>query len=286
MGYGTRRVVSCDYGNTWTNDENDISNGGDDGYLVRGVGYGDGKFVAAVGGAGVQKLFLSLDGVTWDRQQLDGNGFSDVVYGAGRFVAGGGHASRISFDGKNWEQPGTMGSGGILRRMTFGDYQGGRFVAVGDEGRRMNSTDGVTWGNQVSSGAGLIGVAFGAGRFVAIRASGSIVYSDDGGASWTEDTIAGATNLRGILFDGRVFIVTTADQTFRSPDGAQWSHAGNEGPGPFDVSSDGAHYAGWYSGKFYSSSDGVNWSSSANSGQSLQSVKFGWVMPSSVCPLR
>jgi len=150
-GYGTRLIVSCDLGLTWTNDVSDVPNGGDDGTLVRGLAAGGGKFVAARGGGGTQILMTSDNGVEWTRVMRSGNGYSDVTFGNGRFVAGGGHISVLSTDGLMWGQEGTMGSGGILRHLAFGNYMGGRFVAVGDQGRRMNSSDGPTTNVKVNS---------------------------------------------------------------------------------------------------------------------------------------
>ncbi len=286
VGYGTRRVLSCDYGLTWPIDQADVPNGADDGYLGRGLAYGDGKFVAAVGGGGVQKLFTTTDGATWTRLDRQGNGFSDVAYGNGQFVAAGGHVSLASSDGIAWKNPGTMGNGGILRHATFGAFDGGRFVAVGDDGRRMNSQDGVAWGAQTSDGTGLNGVAFGAGRFVAISGGSATRVSEDGGATWSPGTIQGAAGVRGILFDGTRFIVTTTKDTFTSADGLAWqAHAANGGPARFDVSDDRKHYVGATGGTLYHSSDGLTFSVVKAGGQGLERVKFGWVSPSATCPL-
>lgn len=288
MGYGTRRVVSCDLGLTWVNDEVDSANGGDDGFLVRGLTYGDGKFVAAVGGGGVQKLFVSDDGVTWTRQQFNGHGYSDVAYGLGRFVAGGGHVSVLSFDGHSWEQPGEMGSGGILRVMTFGDYGGGRFVAAGDQGRRMNSVDGVHWASEISSGGGFQSIAAGNGLFIALRGDGSFAVSTNGGDSWTERTIPGTTQTRGVLFDGIRFIVTTSGDAFTSTDGLMWqAHSASAGPDSMAVNPERTHYAGAGGGTLYHSTNGTNWTVAPSSGantESLTGVSFGMVQRSTVCP--
>ncbi|HMI91929.1 MAG TPA: hypothetical protein VK509_11225 [Polyangiales bacterium] len=285
MGYGTRRIVSCDFGLSWVNDEADVANGGDDGYLVRGLAAGQNVFVAAVGGGGTQKLFSSDDGVTFTRFDRGGNGFSDVSFGLGRFVAGGGHASVISFDGYAFEQPGAMGDGGILRHLAFGDYDGGRFVAVGDNGRRMNSRDGVSWGAQLEEGPGLQGVAYGNGAFVAISGGAETRYSLDGGAGWQAGNIDGAQGVRGILFDGARFIVTSGGDAFTSEDGRAWTRrAATSGPGRFDVSDDRLHYAGAQGGDLFHSSDGLQWTRVKQGGQALERVKFARVKPSPVCP--
>jgi hypothetical protein len=286
MGYGTRRVLSCDYGLTWPLDEADVANGGDDGTLVRGLAGGHGTFVAAVGGGGTRNLFISHDGVTWDRRVLGGNGYSDVAFGNGRFVAGGGHISIVSTDdGASFGMEGTMGSGGILRHLAFGDYQGGRFAAAGDTGRRMNSSDAVTWGHEVSGGNGFNALAYGAGRFVALHGDGSYLYSTDGGDNWQDGSIAGAANARGILWDGARFLVTTSGNAFTSPDGATWTpHTASGGPDVFDVSDDHQHYAGSANGDLFHSTDGITWTRTKQGGQGIVRIKFGRVSASAVCP--
>ena len=288
VGYGTRRIVSCDFGLTWKNDVEDVASGGDDATLPRGLGAGEGKFVAAVGGGGAQKLLMTEDGVSWtpvlDRPGR--NGYSDVAYGLGRFVAGGGHSSIISMDGRAWGNEGTMGEGGILRHLAFGDYMGGRFVAVGDQGRCMNSSDGITWGSQSGSGESLIGVDYGAGVFVAITAGAATRYSEDGGATWKSGSISGASGVRGILFDGQQFIVTTGSNTFTSRDGKSWTmNSASGGPAFFAVSDDRKHYAGANNNVLYHSTDGISYMAVKMGGQAFTRVKFQRVKPSSVCPL-
>lgn len=286
VGYGTRRTVSCDLGRSWLHEEQDVAGGGDDVTLARGLAAGAGKFVATVGGLGVQVLLTSDDGVRWTRLARSGNGYSDVAYGKSQFVAGGGHISAISSDGYNWGQEGAMGTGSsILRHLAYGASQGGRFVAVGDSGRRMTSDDGVLWRAEVEEGETLIGVAYGAATFVAISAGANTRYSEDGGDSWQSGEIAGATGVRGILYDGRRFIVTTRGNTFTSSDGKSWqSHPASGGPQSFDVSDDGQHYAGAADDVLYHSSDGLQFEVVGSGGQALTRVKFQRVKPSAACP--
>ena len=98
--------------------------------------------------------------------------------------------------GKLWTQLRTSGGfpdhngrkGRPLEGVTFG---GGRFVAVGDRGTVVHSTDGRSW--QAADGTVtdeyLLGVAYGSGRFVAVGFRGEhglIVHSTDG-RSWQQD---------------------------------------------------------------------------------------------------
>jgi hypothetical protein len=284
VGYQSHRIVSCDQGLTWTHEEMAASGGGDDGTLMRGLAYGKNKFVASVGGGGTQELWVTDDGITWNMIKRSGNGYSDVTFGNGRFVAGGGHISVISQDGENWMQDGTMGEGGILRNLAFTNYMGGRFAAAGDGGRRMNSSDGVSWGAQVQEGESLEGIAGGKGIFVAIAGSGATRYSTDGGATWQTGSI-GSGGARGIIHDGEQFIVSTGNRSYVSTDGVNWDSKGS-GAGPYDfaVNDQRTHYVGVDAGIILHSSDGATWTKVHEGGPGYERVKFGWVKPSAACP--
>ena len=288
VGYQSHRIISCDQGLTWPHEDMSPTGGGDDGTLMRGLAYGKNKFVASVGGGGSQELWTTEDGVAWTVQRPHGpgaNGYSDVTFGNGRFVAGGGHISTISFDGVKWEMDGTMGEGGILRNLAFTNYMGGRFAASGDQGRRMNSKDGVTWGSQIQEGDSLDSLAGGNGIFVAVSSAGSTRYSTNGGDSW-EDGNVGTSGVRGILHDGQKFIVTSNGGSYFSTDGVSWQPKGG-GAGPYDfaVNDDRTHYAGMDGNILLHSTDGIKWTKVHEGGPAYERIKFGWVKPSTVCPL-
>ena len=93
-------------------------------------------------------------------------------------------------------------AGRILRAIAFGN---GRFVAVGDSGRRIVSTDGITWTNDMTGGIDLLsGIAYGNGRFVAVGGSGRRVISTDG-VNWTDD-VTGGWMLNGIAYGNGHFV--------------------------------------------------------------------------------
>src|SRR4029453_6107326 len=83
-----RRLISCDDGATWIDGGMDTSNAPDEATGVRGLGYGNGLFVAAAGGGGATgRIFTSPEGVTWTERVPTGtyNGFSQVAYGNGYY---------------------------------------------------------------------------------------------------------------------------------------------------------------------------------------------------------
>jgi hypothetical protein len=95
----------------------------------------------------------------------------------------------------------------------------------------------------------------------------------------------GANSVRGILYDGVRFIVTTSTDTFTSTDGKAWDqHSASGGPDAFDVSEDHHDYAGAFGGDLYHSTDGIQFDRVKQGGQGLTRVKFGRVLPSAVCP--
>ena len=79
-------------------------------------------------------------------------------------------------------------------------YGNSTFVAVGQSGTILTSTDGATWTSRTSGTSNyLYDVAFGNSTFVAVGASGTILTSTNG-TSWTTRT-SGTTNaLYGVSF--------------------------------------------------------------------------------------
>jgi hypothetical protein len=92
-----------------------------------------------------------------------------------------------------------------LNSVTFG---AGRFVAVGDHGAVLLSTNGIDWQvAQAPTDARLNAIAFGSGKFLSGSTSGSIFVSDDG-THWTQ-------NLSNLSYD--VTAVICAEGTNRPP---------------------------------------------------------------------
>ena len=132
--------------------------------------------------------------------------------------------------GKVWRQVRTGGGfpdhngnlGRDLRDVVFGD---GRFVAVGDYGTIVHSSDGRTW--QTADGTvtdeNLLGVAYGTGRFVAVGVHGTIVHSSDGD-TWRQATNSATDDwLYGVTYgNGRFVAVGGPGVVVYSSDGDTW----------------------------------------------------------------
>ena len=107
-----------------------------------------------------------------------------------------------------------------FRAIAFGR---GTFVAVGDSGRRLTSTDGQAWTNDTGEGsANLTAIAYGNMRFVAVGVGGRRVRSIDGGETWDSD-VSGGGDLYAVAYGNGVFVAVGNGQTLTSPDGATWT---------------------------------------------------------------
>jgi hypothetical protein len=137
VGYAGRRIRSVDLGKTWIDDQK-LGGGGDDQYLLRGVEFGNGRFVA-VG----WKILTSPDGKTWIEQKNPQNQWlQGIKWGNGIFAATGGYGyAAYSRDGVSWMN-GKARADEAARSLAFGM---GKFVTATDNGNWWSSTDGINW---------------------------------------------------------------------------------------------------------------------------------------------
>ncbi len=125
---------------------------------------------------------------------------------------------------------------------------GGTIVTVGQPGRILTSTDGLSWVPRVSGTTEwLVAVAYGAGQFVIVGESGRVLRSPDG-ITWTPATGVGTTTrLNGVLYAGGRWIavgesgiiLTSADANtwapVASPVSNRWLHGIAYGAGTYCV---------------------------------------------------
>jgi len=193
--------------------------------LMSGLCFGNGLFVATdeVGDA-----WTSVDGESWTTQTIELQtheaSFVDgrfLVVGDNRDPGGAGAGLLItSTDGFTWSQP-DVEMRYPLRSVAGGD---GKFVAVGDVGEIVTSTNGTVWQSQTRRQlpkSGLTSVAFGNERFVAVGGGGAVSLD---GKAWTP-TLPGLA-LRRVIFDGSRFIaVGYWGIVAWSADGVSWDSA-------------------------------------------------------------
>lgn len=183
--------------------------------------------------------YRSLDGgCTWERQaQAFGGEWRAQAAGAGRWVAVAGNsntgdASAVSTDGLNW----TRYTGVLPPDFWYGATFGGGLFRIGSyDGRTATSANGISWTGrtQVSTRNAEV-CLYGAGVWVVggRTATAGPRYSTDDGTTWQTPlgtagvSYPGAVNL-GAYAAGEFWVRdTTANQWWRSADGAAWRRAG------------------------------------------------------------
>ena len=132
-----------------------------------------------------------------------------------------------------------------------------RFVAVGDAGTILYSSDGDNWTTSNYTAewlqktprpqrANLTSVAWGGDRFVAVGRAGTILYSSDGD-NWTPVTLDEAHYLSSVAWSGDRFVAVGIHGTIlHSRDGDRWTEASDSESGYFSTLS-GEAGAGFFS---------------------------------------
>ncbi|MCS5644074.1 MAG: hypothetical protein NZ807_12550, partial [Dehalococcoidia bacterium] len=106
-------------------------------------------------------------------------------------------------------------------------YGNDTFVAVGEYGVILTSSDGSTWtslGVMTSNQSSLNGISFGNNTFVAVGESGSILTSTNG-TSWEDNTNQDVTSggIYGVTYGNGIFVaVGYYGSTLTSSDGTSW----------------------------------------------------------------
>jgi hypothetical protein len=102
-------------------------------------------------------------------------------------------------------------------------YAQGKFIAVGDEGTLLTSSDGVKWmERETGTDYGLNAVAYGNGTFVVVGNLGTILTSTTGKV-WVERTSPTFDDPRGVAWGNKTFVAVGERGTvLTSADGIKW----------------------------------------------------------------
>ena len=202
---------------------------------INAVAFGNATHVL-VGDYG--EIWTSPDTATWTpRNNPDGSlrPLRGVAFGGGAFVAVGACCS-------------ALGGGGISPNSMGGPI--------------LTSPNGVTWTYRGAlAESGLHAIAFGAGRFVAVGARGTVLTSTTAGASWQFAAVPGAADYLGVAYGGGTFVaVGERGSILRSSDGTTWTAAGAPGDDLRAVTHTGTQFvAVGASGTILTSPDGATW---------------------------
>jgi len=183
-------------------------------FPLRDVAYGHGRYVA-VGGAGT--ILTSPEGIAWTLlapvTALDLNG---LAFGNGKFVSVADHfvqggetnaITLLSTNGLDWSLavlPETdVGNPKNLRGVTPGP---GLFVAAGNDGTIVRSTNGQSWSGHANwlglgnaTDSNLRGADYGDGTYVVVGNTGTTLSSEDA-LSWKWRLPATTQNLHSVVY--------------------------------------------------------------------------------------
>ncbi|MDG0792228.1 DUF4073 domain-containing protein [Cohnella ginsengisoli] len=158
--------------------------------------------------------------------------FSKIVYGEGRFVAGGSKLGS-SADGVNWatyDLP--AGASGKVVGLEYGN---GVFVAVTDGDDVLTSPDGINWSLETElDGAYAMNLGYANGMFF-VFGYGGVWMTASSGAGWTpmsslDDYVANSDSFRDIAFDGSRYVLAAVDGTTGAPKALSSADAPTGGP--------------------------------------------------------
>lgn len=198
--------------------------------------YLGGRFLAASQSGGATNMRYSLDGINWEYIPSIGNFHpAEMAYDGHWFVLVGGLASEYAHalrspDGKNWFNSSVPPflEGPVNSIACGGDV----FVAGGDRGLMMRSTDGAaTWSTVtlpgMDSNTRLTDIAYGNGLFVAtayqLPSLTPALFTSPDGLNWTQSATALPAAINLVRFDQGVFYAGSSNGFLRSVDGINWS---------------------------------------------------------------
>ncbi len=282
VGQDGLRLSSAD-GATWGDRQT-----GREGETYRAAAGGNNLLVAVGSYGGDNILAATGDGRTWRTGKHEAKYVKylrGLAFGSDFFLGLGGDPGSVgssrpfvmlSKDGLTWDGPHDIPGRHILRRAAWG---AGRFVAVGDRGRRATSPDGRMWTDAPDGRAldTLVDVAFGNDLFVGVGLHGLRMTSADG-LTWSAPVRGEeGEHLNSVVFTGERFVAVGPGAVYTSPDGRRWErHAVEVGPQTAAFGSGVFVGAGWR-GRLFASTDGVRWRETHKSDQHVQAVAFGTV---------
>ena len=280
VGHNGQRLVSAN-GSDWKHLQL-----GKEGETYRAVAAGLGRYVAVGSYGGENILAVTTDGATWQTLKKEAKYVKylrGLGFGNGMFVGIGGDPGSVgsskpfvstSTDGLTWGEFTEIPGKHILRRIAWGN---GRWVGVGDRGRRSTSADGKVWQDPPETKAidTLVDVAFGSGVFVGVGLHGLRMTTEDG-LKWSAPVRGEeGEHLNTIVWAGDRFVAVGAGATWFSPDGTTWKREPNV-DAPVTVAFGNKVFVGAnWKGRLLRSTDGVKWEQTHKAENHIEAVCFG-----------
>jgi hypothetical protein len=204
------------------------------------VAYGADKFLAGAISNNGNHMWYSSDGINWTDLKYDvpwgtNADVRSIVYGGGKFVAGGTNGAKVVYsnDGITWNSTdanvlGTTDYIGTRRAVVAIAYGGGKYVAGGTNNIAYSS-DGIAWTTSETSELGLGDffinvITYGKDKFVAGGNNGKMAYSSDG-VTWT--AVTGSPFVKSVSSiaygNGKYIAGGTTGKMATSTDGVTWT---------------------------------------------------------------
>lgn len=282
---GMRVLVSGDDGQTWEQTflgTDSIEDGGWHGtFAVYGMAATDGV-IGLFSGWGTPGVYIgSDDGRTWGHMTGGPTELGSVwsaTAGNGRFLTSADQWRGVMFATRPYDEWTPVSvkeplAGGKTHHMIcgFGDYDGGRFVVVGDNHHVFYSDDCRSWRHSTipaeagKNGKGQEAVAYANGVFVCSYSNG-VARSDDGGVTWTfhETGLRGwGGSWRGLSVVNDEFWITAKNGSHarQSTDGITWTDLPESTPGGRFIQADSGTIINVERRRYdiKRSTDGVRW---------------------------
>jgi hypothetical protein len=196
-----------------------------------GIGFDGKKFIAG----GDSDCVTSTNGVNWVKMGTHPQIFTlDMTYANGRWVAVGGDYTEpqnqliaSSANGTNWTLHTLAGfTNEFLYRVK---YLGGRFVAVGDNGKIAVSTNGINWVlRNVGAPVLLQSIAFGRGRYLAAgedftSGNSEKIYTSTDTITWMPHVINLVYRFNDITFGRNRFVAAVDTPLYNNGDQKIWT---------------------------------------------------------------
>ncbi|MBK8801570.1 MAG: hypothetical protein IPN71_05825 [Fibrobacteres bacterium] len=217
---GGSGCVSSDSGKTWADMTNaEGSFGG-----FHAVGFDGSQFTAMA----QDQIWTSSDGIQWTATLNGQSVFPRAFYADTSRSIALGVSGTTGFNavwgkpkGGSWDSLDTVDRAIAVREIGRASWG---YVALGEAGHSLFSTDGIHWEGSASPGD-LRSVVHAFGAFHAVGLSGRLIRSSDGEA-WTKVALGSRVDLLDIATDGkRLVVVADSGKVWVSTDGLSWTLA-------------------------------------------------------------
>lgn len=280
VGHQGQRLISTngiDWSNLQTGKEGEVYRAvyfGNGRYVAVGTYGGNNIFAASSDGVTWQTFSKDAHYSTYIRGLGFGNGGFIALGGDPGSVGDSKPFIMTSKDGAAWTDATPIQGKNILRRITFGN---GLFVGVGDRGLCSMSKDGRDWTDAANVKAvdTLIDVAFGNGVFVGVGLNGLRMTTRDG-VTWTPPVRGEeGEHLNTIVWAADRFVAIGMGVTYSSADGSEWKRQENKDAPLTAAFGKGVFVGSNWKGRLLFSKDAVTWREVYKSEDHFEAVAFG-----------